>query len=174
MEKRKEYFGSQMVKNGSAAVAISLTTVIMVFSIAVLVPEPSLGGEQGERRRPSPELMMERLGTHLQLSAEQQVALEPVIAEEILKRRALLDQYRAEDQERRREVRLEMIEIDEDTADRLAAILSPEQLDKFSRLQEKRRMNVAFRPNGRRGRSGHSAGATWPEDRSDDQPSVKD
>jgi hypothetical protein len=145
MEMRKQYFGSQMLKSGSAAAAISLTAVIIVFSVAVLVPEPSLGGEQGERRRPSPELMMDRLGSHLQLSPEQLSAMGPIIFEGAQNRRAVLDQYRAEDQARRSELRLDMTEIDEDTADRLASILSPEQLDKFNRLQEKRRISLALR-----------------------------
>jgi len=143
MEMRKQYFGSQMLKSGSAAAAISLTAVIIVFSVAVLVPEPSLGGEQGERRHPSPELMMDRLGSHLQLSSEQLSAMAPIIFEEVQNRRAVLDQYRAEDQARRSELRLDMTEIDEDTADRLASILSPEQLDKFIRIQEKRRISLA-------------------------------
>ncbi len=174
MEKRKQYFGSQMVKSGSAAAAISLTAVIMVFSVAILVPEPSLGGEQSERRHPSPELMLDRLSSHLQLSSEQQAAMKPVITEEVQRRRALLDQYRAEDQERRREIRLDMTEIDEDTADQLATILSPEQLDKFSRLQEKRRISIAWRQNNRHGHLAHDGRTPWPEGQSDNQAPIND
>jgi Spy/CpxP family protein refolding chaperone len=173
METRKQYFGTQMLKSGSAAAAISLTTVIMVFSVAVLVPEPSLGGEQGKRRHPSPELMMDRLSSHLQLSPEQQSAMKPVIAEEVQKRRALLDQYRAEAQARRSELRLDMTEIDEDTSDKLAAILNPEQLDKFNHLQEKRRISLAAsRHNGRGGSylRDHDGPMPRPENQSDDQP----
>jgi len=169
MEKRKQYFGSQMVKGGSAAAAISLTAIIMVFSIAVLVPEPSLGGEQNERRSLSPELMMERLGAQLQLSDEQQAAMKPVIVEEIENHRALLDQYRAEEHELRRNIRLDMIEIDEDIADRLASILTPEQLDKFNLLQEKR-FDVAFR----NGRHDHNGFASRTGDRSGDQSPTDD
>jgi hypothetical protein len=174
MEMRKQYFGSRMVKSGGAAAAISLSAVIMVFSVAILVPEPSLGGERGEQRRPSPELMVDRLSSHLQLSTEQQAAIKPVIAEELQRRRTLLEQYRAEEQKRRREVRLEMTEIDEDTTEQMAAFLSPEQLEKFSLLQEKRRISVASRQTGWSGRHDRGGRGPWPEDRTDDQPALND
>jgi hypothetical protein len=161
MEKRKQYFGSHMAKSGGTAAAISLTAVIMVFSVAVLVPEPSLGGEQGERRRPAPELVMDRLSSILELSSEQQTAMAPVMSAEVERRRALMDQFRAEERERRQQLRLEMTEIDEDTAEQLAAILSPDQLDKFNELQDLRRIRGATRQiawNGRHPRGYQSGG----------------
>lgn len=108
-------------------VSLAFTGLIMVLSMVTLTATSSLGEERG-RERPNRQRVLDILSIRLQLSDQQKVAVAPILDEEASRRRELMDK-----------LRVEMDRLDRETADRLAMVLSGEQMAKYDKIIEERR-----------------------------------
>ncbi len=87
----------------------------------------------------TPEAAVERLSSTLDLTEEQELAIEPIIRESIEKRREVVDTYRTTGFPDRQVMRAEMWAIGDETHDELSAILTDEQMEKLDARKEARR-----------------------------------
>jgi Spy/CpxP family protein refolding chaperone len=87
-------------------------------------------GEKG-KGRPSPEERLKQLGEHLKLTDEQKAKLGPILKEEGEKLRAIFQDQNASREEKGKK----MQEARKDIAAKVKAVLTPEQAEKFEKLQ---------------------------------------
>ena len=127
-----------------------IVKTLMMISIAFALimgwsayAQRPMGSPQGDR---NPEEQIERLKERLDLSDQQAEELQPIFEESREKLEALREQY--QDQERSQEtmeaLRNERAELQEETNQKLATILSDEQMTQYRDLQGER-------PNMRQG-----------------------
>lgn len=93
-----------------------------------LVPLAAQAWGRGGHRGPSPERAVERLTEELSLTADQQSQVKTIMEENF-----------AKGAEMRQTHRKEMDALRDETHESLAAVLSPEQVQKFDQLREERR-----------------------------------
>jgi len=105
------------------------------------------GGWMSRGANRTPGQVMERLNARLDLTEEQSAALEPIIRESIDKRRAVFDKYREQGQNVRQSIRAEMQSIGDETHDRMAAILTEEQIKELDDIREVKRARMDKRMN---------------------------
>jgi hypothetical protein len=144
MNNYRNGFGHHWRLDRVSFVSLAATGLIMVLSVVTFTPTPSLGGERG-RERPNRQQVFDMLAARLQLSDQQKVAVGPIFADEVSKRRELMDK-----------LRLEMDRLDRETADRLDKVLSTEQMAQYDKMLEERRHRGGERqvpPPGQEGAS---------------------
>ena len=101
---------------------------IVALAVLSLVPLAAQAWGRGGHRGPSPERAVERLTDELSLSADQQAQVKALLEGTFAKREALRETHRQE-----------MDALRDETHESLAAVLSPEQVQKFDQLREQRR-----------------------------------
>lgn len=82
----------------------------------------------------------------LDLSAEQEAKIRPIIEEEWERRREIIVSYRGE----RESMRAAMQWLEKDTESQLAAILTQEQMAEYRQLREEMRQSMREKMRGRR------------------------
>jgi len=97
------------------------------------------GGWMKKGMHKTPEQVMERLRSRLDLSEEQAVQAEPIIKESIEKRRAVFEKYAEQGLKVKQAMRSEMQEIGDATHADLAAFLNDQQKDELNAIKEERR-----------------------------------
>jgi hypothetical protein len=93
---------------------------------------------------------MEALTERLALTEEQAAALRTILEEQRDKRRALMQQYKEQGHEARELLRGEFQQLKEETTQRLATMLSAEQLQEFKSWSEEQRQHRRERGDMRR------------------------
>ncbi len=111
----------------ASLVTLAATGLIMMLAVATLTATPSMG-EERSRDRPNRQQVIDRISTKLQLTEQQKAAVLPIFDEEAGKRRGLMDK-----------LRVEMEQLDRETAGRLAKVLSSEQMAQYDKMLEERR-----------------------------------
>lgn len=99
---------------------------------------------------PSPERIVAHLAEELDLTAEQEELITPVIVESAARHREMAKKYGRQEREMRREAREERKTVESDAEAQLSSILTAEQMEEFLELKDERRS----RERGRRGRGG--------------------
>ena len=129
---------------GTRSVArLRLRRAVMGLLVAVMVtvyatmPAAADPGKRGAGFKPDMEALTERL----ELTEEQAAALRTILEEQRDKRRALIQQYKEKDHEARELLRGEFQQLQEETNQRLATVLSAEQLQEFKSWGEERRQH---------------------------------
>lgn len=111
----------------ASLVTLAATGLIMVLSVVTFTATPSMGEERG-RDRPNRQQVLDKISARLQLTEQQKAAVLPIFDEEAGKRRGLMDK-----------LRVEMEQLDRETAGRLAKVLSSEQMAQYDKMLEERR-----------------------------------
>ena len=138
--------------NTGTCSAARLLSAVMGLLIAVMVtvyatmPAAADSGKRGVGFKPD----MEALTEKLELTEEQAAALRTILEEQRDKRHALIQQYKGQGHEARELLRGEFQQLKEETDQRLATVLSAEQLQEFEAWREEQRQHMRER-GGRRG-----------------------
>lgn len=141
-----------------------MTRLIPAFLLALAIATPLVLSAPGAAlAAPTDEQLAaieERLAearARLDLTDEQAAAIEPIVADSLAQQRAVLERYGIDPESRGsrrgnfrtlRRMRSEMEAIRADTLAQLQGILTAEQLDEFSALQEERRAELRERVRG--------------------------
>ncbi|MBN1141668.1 MAG: hypothetical protein JXB25_07755 [Deltaproteobacteria bacterium] len=133
--------------------AVSLGALLMV-ALAPSISEAR--GPHGEG--PSEERMLGHLQYRLKLTPEQMEKVRPVVQEEIAQRQALKAEHHKKMAEARNEFRKAMESRRGRLGERLDGILTPEQKEEFTKMNEERRARMEARGKEWAGR-GHGKGA---------------
>jgi Spy/CpxP family protein refolding chaperone len=107
-------------------------------------------GEGGRRGSMSPDDQLKRMTKDLNLTADQQSKIKPILADEQKK----MEDLRNDSSGDRQAMRGKMMEIRKDTNDQVRAQLDDKQKEKFDKEQQERQ----DRPQGRRGGPGGPGG----------------
>ncbi|WP_129648135.1 hypothetical protein [Peristeroidobacter agariperforans] len=138
--------------------------VAMVAAFAAIVAAGAVGAQQRERalseeQRAQMEARLEEVRTRLDLSAEQQAQLQPILRASFEKRLALLDAYglnrdggQRPSFQQMRALRGEMTELREATERQVAAVLDERQMAEFRKIQDEMREQLQARFKERRKR----------------------
>lgn len=86
----------------------------------------------------SPDRMLTHLSERLELTADQEERLLPILEESFDSRRELFEIVRSQEVIERSSVRQQMEDLDADLEERVAAVLTAEQMEEFNELQEER------------------------------------
>ena len=100
------------------------------------------GGWMKKGMHKTPEQVIERLCTRLDLTEEQEVQAGPIIKESIDKRRLVFDKYREQGLKIKQAMRGEMQGIGDATHAELSTILSDEQMEEFNAMKEEKRARM--------------------------------
>jgi len=104
-------------------------------------------GKMGRGFNKTPEQVIERLSARLDLTEEQAVEIEPIIRESIEKKREIFDRYREQGITVRESMRSEMQGIGDETHDRLATVLTDEQMEELLIIKQEKRARMEDRMN---------------------------
>ncbi len=116
-----------MNSNTTTGIRRAAVAGLLGLSVLALAPLAAQAWGRGDRG-PSPERAVERMTERLDLTAEQQEQV-----------REVLDSSFAKGREAREAHRSEMETIRQETQDRLAAVLSPAQMEELGQMREERR-----------------------------------
>jgi Spy/CpxP family protein refolding chaperone len=105
------------------------------------------GAKMGGGLNKTPEQVIERLRSRLDLTDEQAVDIGPIIQESMEKKRAIFDRYRDENIKARESIRNEMQNIGDETHAQLSTILTDEQMEELNAIQEEKRARMDKRFN---------------------------
>jgi Spy/CpxP family protein refolding chaperone len=120
--------------------------IAVMVTVYAAMPAAADSGKHGAGFKPD----MDTLTEKLELTEEQAAALHTILEEQRDKRRALIQQYKGQGHEARELLRGEFQQLKEETDQRLATVLSAEQLQEFQAWSEERRQHRRER-GGRRG-----------------------
>ncbi|MGY6742823.1 MAG: DUF4890 domain-containing protein [Cecembia sp.] len=128
---------------------ILLIALMFAFSLGVYAQR-----EGGPREMPSPEQraerMTNRMAEQLELSEEQKNKVYEINLKNAQSRQAEMEARRAEAEQRRQSRQTQM----QSQIQEVEAVLSPEQIEKWSEVRETNRQRGAFSPQGPRGNRG--------------------
>jgi Spy/CpxP family protein refolding chaperone len=116
---------------------MGLLTAVMV-TVYATTPAVADSGKRGAGFKPDMDALTERL----ELTEEQAAALRAILEEQRDKRQALIQQYKEQGHEARELLRGEFHQLKEETNQRLATVLSAEQLQEFKTWSEERRQHI--------------------------------
>ena len=100
------------------------------------------GGWMKKGMHKTPEQVIERLRTRIDLTEEQAVQAGPIIKESIDKRRMVFEKYRDQGLKVKQAMRSEMQAIGDATHTELATILSDEQMEELNAMKEEKRARM--------------------------------
>lgn len=109
---------------------------------------------------PSPEKRLYTLKHRLQLTDEQMAAVKPILEQDHKKKTALMKDFDPSDRDEMRSHREQMEDLEWETYKKLSAVLTPEQMELYSKLleEEQQAMKEQSRPERGRGRGGRRGG----------------
>jgi len=113
-----------------------LTAGIIALAALSLVPLAAQAWGRGGHRGPSPDRAVERLTEDLALTADQQTQVKTILEESFAKGTEMREAHRQE-----------MEALRDQTHESLAAVLTPEQVQKFDELRDERREHREHRRN---------------------------
>ena len=110
-----------------------LASAVALLALTAIPAE----AQQRERGGPggNPEMLLERLTEELALTPEQVEAVRPILAEQATKQRDAFQQHRGN----REEMRSAMMALQRETDERLGAVLTEEQMQKWRELRARMR-----------------------------------
>ena len=123
---------------------IAITAALATLALAGTT---ALAGPGGERGRPNPERMLERMTEHLDLDASQVASIEAIMADAEQMRLAIGDKYTLNERDAARE---EFKALREQTEGQISAVLTDEQREKFEAAKERMRERAEMRRFHRR------------------------
>jgi Spy/CpxP family protein refolding chaperone len=130
-----------------------------ILPLAVFAAAYQGGGYGGGRGRPmSPDDQVKQMSKALNLTADQQTKLKPILADE----RKKMDDVRNESSLDRRAMRDKMMQIRQDTNDQVRALLDDKQKEKWDKLQQEREDRMQNRRGGPAGAGGQDSGSNPP------------
>jgi Spy/CpxP family protein refolding chaperone len=109
--------------------------MVIVYAI---MPAVADSGKRGAGFKPDMEALTERL----ELTEEQAAAMRTILEERWGKRQALIQQYKEQGHEARERLRGEFQQLQEETNQLLATVLSAEQLQEFKAWSGERRQHM--------------------------------
>ena len=129
-------------------IRISVLAVALVAAAAIPMQAQQRGGGNMEQRLERMQSLVDSAVTHLGLEGEVEEEFREVMAADIEQRRELFESLRG-NRQAMAGMREGMQELDEETDERLASILTDEQLATFSEMRRGRQGGRAGRRGGR-------------------------
>jgi Spy/CpxP family protein refolding chaperone len=118
------------------------------------------GGQGGGGRRgmPSPDEQLKRMTKDLNLTADQQTKIKPILVDEEKKREDLRNDSSVD----RQTMRQKMMQIRQDSSDQIRALLDDKQKETFDKQEQNRENRAQGRRGGPGGPGGDNSGGNAP------------
>jgi Spy/CpxP family protein refolding chaperone len=143
MKKRQQYLQQSINGRFFCSLVNCLSTAFFIASACVFLMSAKGFAEEYEPTGPPPTPPLQRIMGQIDLTSEQQSALQPIIETDLEKHRAIFEKFRPGSDESKEGIRSELESIDKETETQLAEVLTNDQMEQYSKLRAELGNNMA-------------------------------